>query len=127
VFLTAPDVLADNPVDSVHAAADEVFRGRWRVKRRCTAGFVDPERGRATEPQARRWFGTAPVFVFAFAAFLVISFVALATYLAIRSRWIRVSFGSPLLHAELGAEKPPPWNEQGHQMNPPKQGKGRAA
>jgi len=44
-------------------------------------------------------------FVFALVAFLAISFVSLATYLAIRSRWIRLSFGAPFIHAELEADK----------------------
>jgi len=53
-------------------------------------------------------------FVLALLAFLVLSFVALATYLAIRSRWIRFSFGSPFLHAELEADKSPPLEQAQH-------------
>jgi len=67
----------------------------------------------------------APFFIFALVAFLAISFVALAAYLAVRSRWIRLSFGSPLLHAELEAEKSAPPNNQAQQTDSLGQGKGR--
>ena len=46
-------------------------------------------------------------FVFVLVSFLAISFILLATYLAIRSRWIRLSFGAPFIHAELEADKSP--------------------
>jgi len=47
-------------------------------------------------------------FVFALVAFLAVAFVLLAAYLAIRSRWIRLSVGLSFFRAELEADKSPP-------------------
>ena len=47
-------------------------------------------------------------FVFALLAFLVVSFILLAAYLAVRSRWIRLSVALSFFHAELEADKSSP-------------------
>jgi hypothetical protein len=54
-------------------------------------------------------------FVFALLAFLAVSFVMLSAYLAVRSKWIRLSFGLSFFHAELEADKWPPSDDQAKQ------------
>jgi len=49
----------------------------------------------------------ALVFILALVALLAVWFILLATYLAVRSRRIRLSFGAPFIHAELEADKSP--------------------
>ena len=53
-------------------------------------------------------------FVLALVAFLAVSFVLLATYLAVRSRWIRLSVGLSYFHADLEADKSPPLEQAQH-------------
>jgi hypothetical protein len=51
-------------------------------------------------------------FIFALVAFLAVSFILLAAYLAVHSERIRLSFGVPFIHAELEADKSRPVDQR---------------